>query len=201
MDRSTSVSTGSAAQSLTPGEQRILTLMEQGQQRVDQRLNALDQRLNVMDQRLDSLEQGQRRVNQSLDVMDQRLNSVEGKLGAQGQQLMELACKVNQEAAASRFRDQQLTAELQRLREEQQERDVRFRETLHNETNKLRVVFSEHVHQHNTRLELLEQTVEVNCVTLREHSKALQELRKREAESESKAHAEQKNLTEHRLER
>ncbi|WP_375769296.1 hypothetical protein NR798_00010 [Archangium gephyra] len=44
MERSTSVPTGMGEQSLTPGEQRILALMEQGQQRLEEQLKDLSLR-------------------------------------------------------------------------------------------------------------------------------------------------------------
>jgi hypothetical protein len=115
MDQSTLVSTGAGEQNLTPGEQRILSLMEQGQRRMEQRMQSME---------------------------------------------------VEHEAGASKTRDRQLAADLERLREEGQEREARFRK-----------VVSERFDQHNTRLEVLEQTIQLNCEAIRENSTALQGLR------------------------
>ncbi|QRK11130.1 hypothetical protein JQX13_14280 [Archangium violaceum] len=168
MDRSMSVPTGVGEHSLTPGEQRILTLMEQGQQRLEQGQQLLEQRLQGMDQRLQSLEHGQQRTEQ---------------------QLKELTLKVDHEAAASRIRDLQLAADLQGLRHDNQERLVRLQgqleqslqktqesvlTTLYFETNKLRTEFSERFDRHNARLEIVEQTLELYGERIRDNTQALQ---------------------------
>lgn len=157
MDRSTSVPMGMGEQSLTPGEQRILALMEQGQQRLEQRLQ--------------SLEESQKSTTLLLGSMDLRLT--------------ELTLKVDQEIVNSKVRDRQLAAAIQELREEQQERGIRFLaqiersqqmtlETMHQEMNKLRSEFSKRFDQHDTRLEVVEQTLERHDERLHEHGQAIQ---------------------------
>lgn len=152
MDRSTSVPMGMGEQSLTPGEQRILVLMEQGQQR---------------------LEQGQQRLEQRLNSMDR--------------QLTELTLKVDQEAANSKMRDRQLASALQGLREEQQEQGIRLLaqiersqqltlEVMHQEMNKFRSEVSKRFDQHDTRLGVVDQTLERHDERLREHGQVLQGL-------------------------
>ncbi|WP_152622333.1 hypothetical protein [Archangium violaceum] len=157
MDRSTSVPMGMGEQSLTPGEQRILVLMEQGQQRLEQRLQ--------------SLEDGQKRTGLLLGGMDLRLT--------------EVTLKVDQEIVNSKVRDRQLAAAIQELREEQQERGIRFLaqiersqqmtlEAVHQEMNKLRSEFSKRFDQHDTRLEVVEQTLERHDERLHGHGQAIQ---------------------------
>lgn len=145
MERSTSVPTGMGEQSLTPGEQRILALMEQGQQRLDQRLQ--------------SLEEGQKRMDK---------------------QLKDLTLKVDKEAAASKMRDQQLTMTLEHMRREEQERAVSLqRSTLSAvflELNALRTTLVERLDQHNTRLEVIEQTLELNDAHILQNSKDIEGL-------------------------
>jgi chromosome segregation ATPase len=159
MERSTSVSTGMGEQSLTPGEQRILALMEQGQRR-------LEQRLDGMDQRLQSLEEGQKRTNQ---------------------QLQDLTLKVDKEAAASKMRDRQLEAELQHLEEQSQNRHLWLKgeieraqqatlASVFQELNSLRAALTERLDQHNMRLDVLEETLELNCERTRQNSQALEGL-------------------------
>jgi hypothetical protein len=96
MERSTPVPMGMGEQSLTPGEQRILALMEQGQQRLEQRLQ--------------SLEAGQKRTDQRLDSMDRRLT--------------ELKFEVAQEATRGKLRDRDLASQLQHSQDEHRERNV-----------------------------------------------------------------------------
>lgn len=55
MDQSTSVSTSAGEQNLTPGEQRILALMEQGHQRIEQRIQSLEKKLDAHGQRFEDL--------------------------------------------------------------------------------------------------------------------------------------------------
>ncbi|MFE8603957.1 hypothetical protein [Archangium violaceum] len=166
MDRSTSVPMGMGEQSLTPGEQRILALMEQGQQR-------LEKRLAHMDQRLQSLEESQKGTTLLLGSMDLRLT--------------EVTLKVDQEIVNSKVRDRQLAAAIQELREEQQERGIRFLaqidrsqqmtlEAMHQEMNKLRSEFSKRFDQHDTRLGVVEQTLERHDERLHEHGQAIQGL-------------------------
>ncbi|AKI98830.1 hypothetical protein ATI61_106218 [Archangium gephyra] len=173
MDRSTSVPREMGEQSLTPGEQRILALMEQGQQRLDQRLQSLEEGQQRTDQRLQSLEEGQQRTDQRLASMDLQLNA--------------LTLKVDQELVNSKIRDRQLAAAIQELREEQQERGIRFLaqiersqqmtlETLHQEMNKLRSEFFKRFDQHDTRLGVVEKTLERHDERLHEHGQALQGL-------------------------
>ncbi|KFA90754.1 hypothetical protein Q664_26325 [Archangium violaceum Cb vi76] len=148
---------GMGEQSLTPGEQRILVLMEQGQQRLEQRLQ--------------SLEDGQKRTGLLLGGMDLRLT--------------EVTLKVDQEIVNSKVRDRQLAAAIQELREEQQERGIRFLaqiersqqmtlEAVHQEMNKLRSEFSKRFDQHDTRLEVVEQTLERHDERLHGHGQAIQ---------------------------
>ncbi|WPB77234.1 hypothetical protein KYC5002_50675 [Archangium violaceum] len=159
MDRSTSVPRGMGEQSLTPGEQRILALMEQGQQRLEQRLQ--------------SLEESQKGTTLLLGSMDLRLT--------------EVTLKVDQEIVNSKVRDRQLASAIQELREEQQERGIRFLaqiersqqmtlEAMHQEMNKLRSEFSKRFDQHDTRLGVVEQTLERHDERLSEHGQALRGL-------------------------
>ena len=60
MERSTSVPTGMGEQSLTPGEQRILALMEQGQQRLEQRLDSMNRQLTELTAAVERLAQAPR---------------------------------------------------------------------------------------------------------------------------------------------
>ena len=187
MERSTSVPMGMGEQSLTPGEQRILALMEQGQQRLDQRLDRMDQRLQSLedgqkrtDQRLQSLEDGQKRT-------DQRLQSLEEGQKRTEQQLKELAFKVDQEAADSKLRDRKLASALEGLREEGQNQKVwlvgriersqkEMLEAMHLELNSLRTQLSTRLDQHETRLRAVEHTLERHEEHMREHGQAIQGL-------------------------
>jgi septal ring factor EnvC (AmiA/AmiB activator) len=168
MERSTSVSTGMGEQSLTPGEQRILALMEAGQQRLEQRLDRVDQRLDRMDQRLDG--------------MDRRLDRMD-------QQLQDLALKVDKEAAASRMRDRQLSTELQQLQQQGQDQKVWFRgeieraqqvtlTSVFQELNALRTTLTERLDQHNLRLEVIEETLEKHGEHIRRNSEAIEGLQR-----------------------
>jgi chromosome segregation ATPase len=140
MDHSTSVSTETNEQNLTPGEQRILAVLDQRMDRVDQRMDRVDQ------------------------------------------QLKELTRKVELEAAESKTRDRSLSYELQHLRGAVQQQDLNLRDTLHKEMNTLRNELWERLDQHDTRMKVLERTVEQNCEAIGENSKALvtvqQDLRK-----------------------
>lgn len=100
MEQSTLVPKGAGELNLTPGEQRILSLMEQGQRHMEQRM----------------------------DRMEQRMQSMEDKLDAQSHQLTELALKVEYEAGASKTRDRQLAEDIQSLRDEAREREARLME-------------------------------------------------------------------------
>lgn len=142
MNPSTLVPTEAGEQNLTPGEQRILSLLEQGQRH-----------------------------------MEQRMYSLEDKLSAQGQQLKELMLKVEHEAGASKMRDRQLAADVQRLREEGRERETRLIEYVNKELSTFQKEGSERFAQHNMRLEVLEQTVQLNCEAIRENTQAIQGLR------------------------
>ncbi|QRN97479.1 hypothetical protein JRI60_52610 [Archangium violaceum] len=53
MESSTSVFTGTNEQNLTPGEQRILTLLDQRLDRVDQRLDRVDQQLKDLTRKVE----------------------------------------------------------------------------------------------------------------------------------------------------
>lgn len=128
MDHSTSVFTETNEQNLTPGEQRILALLEQGQQRTEQ-------------------------------------------------QFKDLTHKVEQEAAESKTRDRSLSYELQHLRGAVQQQDLNLRDTLHKEMNTLRNELGERLDQHDTRLKVMERTVEQNCEAIGENSKALLAMR------------------------
>lgn len=167
MERVTSVSTGMGEQSLTPGEQRILALLEQGQQRLEQRLQSLEEGQQRTGKRLQSLEDGQKRV-------DQRLT--------------ELKLELAQEAAASKMRDKELAADVQRLRDDGRERNLWLvgelkhtqkstLEAMYQETNSLRTGLSERLDQHGTRLGVVERTLERHDEHLREHGQSLQGLR------------------------
>jgi len=145
MDQCMSVSTVKDDPALTPGEQRILALMEQGFQRLEQGFQRLEQR--------------QERLEQRQERLEQRQNGLEDKLDAQTKQLLELTVRVTQEAAASKQRDRQLSADIQRLREQGEARDTDWRQTFHWEMNAFRKEVSEKFDQHNTRLEMLEQAI------------------------------------------
>ncbi|HEX5748030.1 MAG TPA: hypothetical protein VFZ09_17445 [Archangium sp.] len=184
MDRSTSVPMGMGEQSLTPGEQRILALMEQGQQRLEQGQQRLEQRLDGVEQRLQSLEEGQKRTDQRLDGMDQRLDGMDQRLQSleEGQkrtdqrldgmdrQLAQLRLDVAEEAIRSKLRDRDLSSELQHLQDEHRERHIRLvgeiksaqqttLQTMYAEMNSFRTLLSERLAQHDTRLEAVERTL------------------------------------------
>ncbi|WNG32164.1 hypothetical protein F0U61_00010 [Archangium violaceum] len=75
MNDSTSVPTREGAHSLTPGEQRILTLMEQGQQRLEQRLQLLEDKLDAQGQQLKELELRAERKGTASRIRDMQLAS------------------------------------------------------------------------------------------------------------------------------
>jgi chromosome segregation ATPase len=175
---------GMGEQSLTPGEQRILALMEQGQQHIlalmEQGQQRVEQRLDRMDQRLD-------RMDQRLDHMDQRLQSLEDSQKSTEQQLKELALKVYQEATDSKLRDRKLASDLEGLREEGQNQKVwlvgriersqkEMLEAMHQEMNALRADFSARFDQHQTRLRVVEHTLERHEEHLRAHGQAIRGL-------------------------
>lgn len=173
MERSTSVPMGMGEQSLTPGEQRILALMEQGQQR-------LEQRLDHMDQRLRSLEEGQKRT-------EQRLQSLEDGQKRTDEQFKDLTLKVGEAATASTMRDIKLAVELEGLREaghkqmlwlqgkiERSHRETQ--EAVHQEVDSLRSVVTRRLDQHDTHLGGVKQTLERHEEHLREHGQAIQGL-------------------------
>jgi uncharacterized coiled-coil DUF342 family protein len=139
MDQCNSMSTVKGDPALTPGEQRILALMGQGFQRMEQRQQALENKLEVQTKQLE----------------------------VQTKQLLELTARVSQEAAASKQRDRQLSADIQRLREQAESRDIDWRQTFNREMNAFRVEVSEKFDQHNTRLEMLEQAAERTNTDLR----------------------------------
>ncbi|ATB29875.1 hypothetical protein [Melittangium boletus] len=134
MNGSTSSSQARNEPGLTPGEQRILALLEgweprlerleQGQQRLEQGQQRLEQRMDHMEQRMERLEQ--------------QVQTLEDKVGVLGRDLQMLTLRVESEAAASKQRDRQLSEDLQTLR----------------------VEVAERFNQHNTRLEMLEQAVQ-----------------------------------------
>jgi hypothetical protein len=97
--------------------------------------------------------QGFGRLEQRMDRLEQRQKGLEGKV-------LDLTARVSQEAAASKQRDRQLSADIQRLREERAARDLDWLQTFHREMNAFRVEVSEKFDQHNTRLEMLEQAAE-----------------------------------------
>jgi chromosome segregation ATPase len=154
MDQCNSVSSVKDESSLTPGEQRILALMGQG--------------FGRLEQRMDRLELRQERLELRQERLEMRQTGLEEKLEAQTKQLLDLTCRVTQEAAASKQRDRQLSADLQRLREEAAARDTDWRQTFHREMNAFRVEVSEKFDHHNTRLEMLEQGIERTNVGLRQ---------------------------------
>ncbi|WP_157758134.1 hypothetical protein [Cystobacter fuscus] len=127
-----SMSTVKDDPALTPGEQRILTLMGQGFGRLEQRQQVLENKLEAQTKQME----------------------------VQAKQLLDLTSRVSQEAAASKQRDRQLSADIQRLREQAELRDINWRQTFHGEMNAFRVEVSEKFDQHNTRLEMLEQAAE-----------------------------------------
>jgi hypothetical protein len=158
MERSTSVPMGMGEQSLTPGEQRILALMEQGQQRLEQRLDSMDQRLR-------SLETGQQRTDQRLEA---------------------LALEVDEEATASKVRDLKLAMELEGFRQAGRKlipwvQEVANRvqrethEAVHLELDSLRVYLSLRLDLHDIQLEV-KQTLERHDERLREHGQAIEGL-------------------------
>jgi chromosome segregation ATPase len=181
MERSTLVPTGMGEQSLTPGEQRILALMEQGQQRLEQRLDRMDQRLQSLeagqkgtDKHLHSLEAGQKLMDQRLDSMDQ--------------QLTELRLKLEQEAAASKMRDKELTADVQRLRDEDRERTVWFLgemkqtqqatlKAMYQELSSVRTLLSERLDQHDMHLRELGEALQGLQQEMRKLTAAVEGLR------------------------
>jgi hypothetical protein len=130
MEQSTLVPLGAGEPNLTPGEQRILLLLEQGQRRMER--------------------------------MEQRLQSLEEKLNAQDQRLQPLKLNVDHEAAASKRRDQELSAEIQSLWEVGRAQEIRRLETMHRELNLFRREISERFAQHNTRLEILERKLAIS---------------------------------------
>ncbi|OJT16798.1 hypothetical protein BO221_47695 [Archangium sp. Cb G35] len=149
MDRSTSVPMGMGEQSLTPGEQRILALMEQGQQRLEQGQQRLEQRLQ-------SLEDGQKRTDQRLEGMDR--------------QLTELKLDVAEEAIRSKQRDRELASQLKHAQDDHRDRTVWLvgeiksaqqatLQTMYAEMNSFRTPLSERLAQHDTRLEAVERTL------------------------------------------
>ncbi|MFY0562339.1 hypothetical protein ACN28E_00740 [Archangium lansingense] len=204
MERSTSVPMGMGEQSLTPGEQRILALMEQGQQRLEQGQQRLEQRMDRMDQRLQSLEEGQQRTDQRLQSLEEGQKRTDQRLDSMDRQLTELTLKVDQEAANSKTRDRQLASALQELREEGQKQSIQLLaqidrsqqlmlEAMHQETNNLRSEFSKRLDQHDTHLGVVKQTFERHEGHLREHGQAIaglqQEVRKLTAAVEHLARA------------
>jgi hypothetical protein len=191
MERSTSVNPGPGEQSLTPGEQKILTLMEQGQQRIltlmEQGQQGLEQRMAHMEERLDrriqALEEGQQSLEKGQERTNQRLQSLDNKLSDQGEQLRLLARKVEYEGGASKQRDWQLAEDIRRFREEREQKDLEIfaridqskQETiasLSKQVTTLRTDVSERLDQHNTRMEMLEQSAYI-----RETSETSQGLR------------------------
>jgi uncharacterized phage infection (PIP) family protein YhgE len=198
MERSTSVNPGSGEQNLTPGEQKILTLMEQGQQR-------LEKGQQLTNQRLQSLEDGQQRTNQ-------RLHSLENKLSDHGEQLRILTGRVAQEGAASKQRDRELAEEIRRFREAREQKDQETVawisqakqeaiSSLSRETNTLRADHDRLLDQHNTRLEMLEQSA--NLRETGENPQSLQalseEVKKLAARLELKADVSRVEALEQRL--
>ncbi|WNG22578.1 hypothetical protein F0U62_00010 [Cystobacter fuscus] len=139
MDQCNAVTTVKDESSLTPGEQRILALMGQGFQRLEQRQQVLENKLEAQSKQLE----------------------------AQTKYLLDLTARVSQEAAASKQRDRQLSADIQRLREQAESRDIDWRQTFHREMNAFRVEVSEKFDHHNTRLEMLEQGIERTNTGLR----------------------------------
>ena len=67
MERSTSVPRGMGEQSLTPGEQRILVLMEQGQQRLEQQLERHAEHLREQGEALQGLQQELRKLTAAVE--------------------------------------------------------------------------------------------------------------------------------------
>jgi uncharacterized protein (DUF3084 family) len=130
MEQPTLVPLGAGEPNLTPGEQRILLLLEQGQRRMER--------------------------------MEQRLQSLEEKLNAQDQRLQPLKLNVDHEAAASKRRDQELSAEIQSVREAGRDQEIRRLETVHRELNLFRREVSERFAQHNMRLEVLERKLAIS---------------------------------------
>lgn len=198
MDRSMSVPTGMGEQSLTPGEQRIIALMEQGQQRLDQRLQSLeegqkrtDQRMQSLEQRMQSLEQRTDQRMQSLEEgqkrTDQRLRSLEeGQLRTNkhledtNNRLQDLTIQVNKEAADGKLRHREFAVELDRILQVDQVRARTLHEAtlaaMHSEMNSLRKTVTERLDQHNMRLEVLEQTLEQNYAHTHRNSAAIEGL-------------------------
>jgi chromosome segregation ATPase len=181
MERSTSVNPGPGEQNLTPGEQRILILLEQVQQGLEQRMERMEERL---DQRMQSrLEDNQLRIQIQLDQSQHRIQSVEHKLSQQGEQLQTLMIKADYEGAASNMRDRQLTTDLQQLRKEHQKKELELlarqkdlAETLYNQANTLREDLSNRFNQLDTRLAMVEQAIQLSDERFHENSKSLQAL-------------------------
>ncbi|HYO71614.1 MAG TPA: hypothetical protein VEU33_36605 [Archangium sp.] len=177
MERSTSVPMGVGEQSLTPGEQRILALMEQGQQRLDQGQNRLEQgqqrleqRLDHMDQRLQSLEEGQKRTDQRLQSLEEGQKRTDQRLDIMDRRLAELKLDVAEEATRSKLRDRELASQLQHSQQEHRERNVWLvgeiksaqqttLQAMYVEMKSFQALLSERLDQHDTRLQAVERTL------------------------------------------
>ena len=123
-----------------------------------------------------SLTPGEQRIlalmGQGFGRLEQRMDRLEK--GLEGK-LLDLTARVSQEAAASKQRDRQLSADIQRLREQAESRDIDWRQTFNREMNAFRVEVSEKFDQHNTRLEMLEQGIERTNLGLRQLDQRLME--------------------------
>jgi|GEM_PF-3668736 len=127
---------------LTPGEQRILALLE------------------GWGPRLERLEQGQQRMEQRLERLEHRVRALEEKVGFLTGDVQMLTIRLESEAAASKQRERRLSEDLHRLREEAHGREAQLRDSWFKELQGMRVEVKERFDQHNTRLELLEQAVQ-----------------------------------------
>jgi septal ring factor EnvC (AmiA/AmiB activator) len=168
---------GMGEQSLTPGEQRILALMEQGQQRLEQRLGHMDQRLQSLEegqkhtnQRLQSLEEGQKHTNQRLQSLETGQKGMDQRLDSMDRRLAELKFDVAEEATRSKLRDRDLASQLQNSQAEHRERNIWLvgeiksaqqatLQAMYVEMNSFRTLLTERLDQHDTRLQAVERTL------------------------------------------
>lgn len=148
MDRSTSSPTSAGEQNLTPGEQRILALLEQGQQR----MQSLEQRMQSMEKKLDS----QGRQLEDLTI------KVDHEIGASKMRDRQLALDLQCVRKELQEREVLLIAELTRR--------------IDQGVNTLRIEFSERFDQVDTRLGIVEQVVQLNSKQLAHHTQSIQEL-------------------------
>jgi exonuclease VII small subunit len=164
-------------QSLTPGEQRILTLMEQGQQRLERRLQSLEGGQQRTDQRMQSLEQ---RMDQRMRALEEGQHRTNKQLEDTNNRLQDLTIQVDKETADNKLRYREFAVELDRIIQVDQVRARTLHEAtlaaMHSEMNLLRKTFTERLDQHHLRLTVLEQTLEQNYAHTHRNSAAIEGL-------------------------